>query len=810
MCCPDENLFPLHLVLGDASLDTNAYATDAYRQYFIYSPLFDKGQGQTSEAVFLFERMKLLTQEFTIFSQQLFSDAAITITPSEYQHSMLSKRAIPYYYNVNDAGNELYKAWNYYKTTHGNGANNLSYNADLYSSNDAVINPLQYDIEQYNFFRIEGHIGKNYTDVLNNIVSQVQNFNLPFDVVAIQAGGDITTIADNEPQCSFQDLNSSYNVLRSDLYCLLAKLMCYAAAQTYDPPIIITHIPPVFGNLDTAAEKIKSNTGSKIINKEKLTETTNAFSAVSSFAANQLTDKISVINSNLFINLFIYFKGTFLKQQSCFNNLAANSVGKFYAQHPPAGTYFFASFDATNLSNNFLTIVDLIEEIISTLYFTNLSSVNVSTLSDKMNALQNYLLLLNNVFLQFEENQKLQNFFADFEEHIDLFDEIINNCFIDKFSSLKNEYNTRVTLIKQQMLFTNYYNQHRGMEHKAGVPKGGTFIIVYNAPAANQSTNQNNQTAAGINISAINDLARNMPQMKISNDELTQRLQSSFSDVIARDPGFIDRAISILSPALSAVALPASIADNAVIADFYIPYVCCSDCAPVTFILPQKQDVVFDIQPKIFLFDDAHNYPFITGSPVSPDEFNSTSNPGGLNLLTDNNTLSLHPAMDIQSTLNTTLTYKNTTLNITIIKPDASFTINVTTEATGEPLIAFAAKNTDGTSYQWLVNEKEDVLENKAAPSPIAINVLQQVTDSSQFTIELIITYVLNNDTSSDDKKALLTTDLVRKNMNNGPFELPYIIDDSGGNVKANKPTTPLKAAAKKSATAIKKKNKKP
>lgn len=799
-CCPDENLFPLHLVLGEAANDTNAYIKDAYRQYFIYSPLFDKNYGEVSEAVFLFERMKLLSQLFAI-AQQTTADAAIKITPSQYEHLWLSQRAIPYFYNINESGNELYKLWSYYKTTHGSAAYNLSYNANLYNLNDAVINPLLYDIEFYNFFRIEGHIGKNYNDVLNDLVSQVQNYNLPFDVVAIQAGGDETTVADDEPQCSFQDLNSLYNVLRSDLYCLLAKLMCYVASQTYDPPLIFISIPPILGTLKTEAVNTKFKAESN-----KANAASNVFaSAASSVFVNENANKLSFINSSLFLNLFIYFKGTFLKQQTCFNNIAANSVGKFYAQHPPSGTYFFASFDAANLSNNFLTITDLIEEIISSLYFTSLSSLNVDTLKSKISSLQNYLLQLNNVFLQFEENQKTENLFADFEEHIDLFDEIISSCFGDEFSSLKNEYTNRVTRIKQQMLFTNYYNQHRGMEHKAGVPKGGTFVIVYNAPAPVQTTT-NTQT----NFAALNE-AKTSLQMNISSAELTQRLKSTFSDVITRDPEFINRAISVLSPAFSAVAAQSSIADNAVIADFYLPYQCCSDCAPVTFILPRQEDtVVFDIQPNRFLFDDAHNYPFTSNATVLPADFNSTTNPGGLNLLSDNNKLNLHPAMDIQSTLNTTLTYKNKTINITIVKPDASFTINVTTQVTGEPQIVLAAKNTDATSYQWLVNEKEDVFESKADPSPVALNILQQVTDSNEFTLELIITYDINDDTSADDKKVLLTIALVKKNINKGPFELPYESDAAAAdNLKIKKPGTIVKKTIKKPAVTPKKRNKK-
>ncbi|MEO6949672.1 MAG: hypothetical protein ABI123_08590, partial [Ginsengibacter sp.] len=467
---------------------------------------------------------------------------------------------------------------------------------------------------------------------------------------------------------------------------------------------------------------------------------------------------------------------TFLKNQSCFNSLPDNSVGNYYAGHVPAGTYFYSSFDPANLSLNFLTIVDQVEEIIGTLYFKTLSDINLDDFSSKLSTLQNYLLQLNNVFLQFESTQKKDNYFVDYEEKLNLFNDIIDSCFVDQFSTLSNEYNSRVKLLKQQMLFPNYYKKHRGMEHKAGVPKGGTFIIVYNAPATKQSPNAptvavNNNLSAKVKSSAKFASSANIASStSISEAELKQRIQSSFGDVVAMDPEFLTRAISILSPTMSRMSLSPSIADNAVIADFYLPYLCCSDCAPVNYILPAKEDVLFDIQPNTFLFDDAHNYPFNTNNSVTPEDFDSAANPGGLNLITENNKLNLHPAMDIKSTLVTTLTYKGISIPITIVVPDASFTINVKNDATGQPQIFLAAKNSDATTYEWIVNDKENIFEGKAEPAAVALSDLQRATDANEFKIEFIITYVINENTSSDDKTTSLTSDLIMKHADKGPF----------------------------------------
>lgn len=595
-CCPEENLFPLHLVLGEASENTNAYVQDGYRQYFIYSPLFDKSQGYTSEAVFLFQRMQLMVKEFIALPRGSFANAPIKIMPSGYQFQLLSQRAIPYYYKVNETGNELYKAWSYYKTVHNNAAYNLGYNANQYNQNPAVVNPLLFDIEHYNFFRIEGHIGKNYNEALSNIVSQIQTFNLPFDVVAIQAGGDATTISADTTKCSFQDLNSSFAVIRSRLFCLLGKLMCYAARQTFAPPVILTDVPVgIFNNLD--ALKTAANIFNKSQKSTEVPGTTEENVAFSSSALKgaRLSDTFrSPFLNDLFLQVFkIYFKGTFLREQPCFKTLPENSAGKYYDTHIPSGAYIYSAFDPANLSYNFLSIVDLIEEVISTVYFATLSSFDITSFTQKFSALQDYLNRLNDVFLQFEINQKKDNLFTDFEENMDLFDEVIYSCFSNEFSSLKDEYNSRLAKLKEHFLFSNYLAQHRGMEHKAGVNVGGTFIIVYNPPAPRQQTPPSAVGGSRLrniltaDASIANDTS--VREEKFSTSELKQRLQTSFGDVIANEPEFINRAIEVLQPQLSAIVIPPQFFDYEVIADFFVPYKCCSDCAPVAYVLPEKE-----------------------------------------------------------------------------------------------------------------------------------------------------------------------------------------------------------------------------
>jgi hypothetical protein len=65
-CCPDEDLFPMHLMLGEANVNTTDYARSNYRQYFISSPLFNNQTALLSEVKSLFDRMVSLVKNLFI------------------------------------------------------------------------------------------------------------------------------------------------------------------------------------------------------------------------------------------------------------------------------------------------------------------------------------------------------------------------------------------------------------------------------------------------------------------------------------------------------------------------------------------------------------------------------------------------------------------------------------------------------------------------------------------------------------------------------------------------------------------------
>ena len=77
-----------------------------------------------------------------------------------------------------------------------------------------VANPLKYNIDSYNFFRIEGLHGQRYRDALETINIQKEDNGLAFDTKALGITIDETDTVDlNEYLCDFQDLSSLLEVL---------------------------------------------------------------------------------------------------------------------------------------------------------------------------------------------------------------------------------------------------------------------------------------------------------------------------------------------------------------------------------------------------------------------------------------------------------------------------------------------------------------------------------------------------------------------------------------------------------------------
>ena len=142
----------------------------------------------------------------------------------------MSAKAIPYYYDQ-DGTPPLFELWDPVKTARHRANQNLSYRADEYAPAPPafVTDPLRFDLEPNNFLRIEGHLGKNVQSVLETLLSLKKSHRLPIEVIALRTGAfDENIDVDlSKEECRFQDLETLYETLKSELICFLVKQVQY-------------------------------------------------------------------------------------------------------------------------------------------------------------------------------------------------------------------------------------------------------------------------------------------------------------------------------------------------------------------------------------------------------------------------------------------------------------------------------------------------------------------------------------------------------------------------------------------------------
>lgn len=201
---PDTRRFPKFLMLGlvppvspVGNEPNKGYAlTSPYRSHFTQPPIYNSNQIRFQQVRYLYERLlKLCAKES--FCLLPFYNTPLKITPSQDRSVPLSKQAIPYYLNYPN----LYKYWNYDAYRKGRSDRHPAYFYPKQDSPDQphVFQDLIYRLDAYNFYRIEGHIGKANDDALKRIQDYKQRYNLPFDVITLKLGS----------QASLQDLNIS-------------------------------------------------------------------------------------------------------------------------------------------------------------------------------------------------------------------------------------------------------------------------------------------------------------------------------------------------------------------------------------------------------------------------------------------------------------------------------------------------------------------------------------------------------------------------------------------------------------------------
>jgi len=601
LCTPPEALFPRHLFLGTTD-NADEVSKSFYRNYFIPSPIHTVCSDKYNDFLGLFSRLERLISNLKIpvpsVSGTASADANIRIIPSLIGSYALGKRAIPFYYTPDEAGRSLLKVWDPVKTSKGKERQILSYNPSYNTQDDFVRNPLLYDLEPYNFFRIEGHIGKKYYSALASIQAVVKKHRLPFNVIAVSVDSLPGNVDQTLYACHFNDLEAVYDELRAALLCRLCRIL----ACIYKLPRQSAEITEKVKLIKSNLELIKGCKDVLFYNQETF-----------GYAYEQLHPTLIKAKDSGFEIIEA------LDKENLFKMMEAEK----------AGVAVIAA-NMTNLSDPSLAI--FFTKLI--ILLTKLSESLTEQLSSFDYNLMNSIVKKINTLLQQaprSDNTVLKDIFASNQCLSDL----LNLCDVASFRSVYSEYIRRTGELKKMQSLKQFSTSHPGLRHKGGVPEGGTFVMVYRnievsaaAPAFEKDMMLGDFIVSEAAVSAVKAAAKEKAVSSAAKTKFTAKklalLKTQNSMMKAK--GMSDQEIEeILGISISDLQEAVGVADDktswlgngTVIADFYLPYQSNSDCPPVQYVVnipPPK--ITFSLEKTNYCNADTSEYIFTT-NPIA-------------------------------------------------------------------------------------------------------------------------------------------------------------------------------------------------
>jgi PKD repeat protein len=582
-CCPDIHAFPKHLLLG--SLDETESPVKHFRHRFYKSPALTCGTGKIEQCRNLFLR---LVQMVTGFGEK---PGEIKITPSK-KMVVLGERAVPFYYDVNL---KLLKYWDYFKMEKNAQDTNLSYHRENLANLPHIQNPLRYNIDGFDFYRIEGHQGKDYRTALEELLKQKEQFGLAFDVKALSVNLNAENLNIDDYECEFEDLKMLLNAWTAEQECILAQVSAFFSgfslvnpgANVKDP--VLTHRvkASAFKTGDAAfSSRLKTNFGS--LTKGK-TFAAYEGSTKDILGGQTLTFKNTVIPDNLttekdalgsvLIKAYEETKGgsvndVIAKSKDLVEAQLSNEV---WAEQPEMKAFVIdQSIELLAWSN------ELVLKMPGRIQDFSVNQVGIYKVT--LEELCARVKLMKNRYQNIELSQSLKLFM----------DLLINQlslvcCSGKKLEILFEEINKRKESILLRLQLAKFIEKHPGLEHKAGVQPGGTFVLVYlnkmqTAPVRDvnpaMSDVADNLVVAGAKSSSVRETSKRISELEKYTEFLKK--ENLAKDELSRVEALITEERSRLFGRLVAEA---DIPNNTVVADFSLPYLCCSDCAPVNFII---------------------------------------------------------------------------------------------------------------------------------------------------------------------------------------------------------------------------------
>ncbi len=843
-CLPDINAFPKHLMLAELS----NVADPICRHAFYPSPIITQNDERILQARSQFRRINEMIRSFEIDGKSVDE---IKATPSLDQPRPFGEACIPYYHNQSA---DLRLFWDFDRTKKGRQNRILSYNSPEYNNTPSVTTPLQYNIDPYDFFRIEGHIGRDYREVMEEMINYKKENGLSFDIVALKVGDGNASINIEDYDCQFEDFNAVFEAWKAEQNCLNAAISSFFSGFNLTQPgrhnnyvALVTEAGfttagPIAGFElgGTSGVRELGIGGGFGIGTSGVEVRGLGFEL-------PLEQQISDSKSSALARYYLGndFNTTYFRDTTVVDNLTVaegtlgNDVRDILVQDDLISAAdikegiqdIIGDITIGDLWNNDLRSItvnypiDLIAKLTQvtrkmpkTIYDIDNSKIAElsKAIDDLCQAAEQVKRSASAIFKKESwQEQGYENQYIYFLNQM-----TINCCAAEKLEVLFEEIQVRKQKILDLISFPNYADKHPGVEHKAGVTKGGTFIIVY----ADKKTETPPTVSPGLvrpgifntrpglfDIASIGTVDRlridspsieglfrsgpapgaagkskeivtGLPPEKLgSSKDFVEHLAANHDRLdVDKEIGNFLKAndLSVTSPIGNLIRGDLSdllsirfrkqelnVAANTVIADFCLPYLCCSDCPPIAFMLP-KQKVSLRL-PVLFACrsDDANPIPF----EVVPADGVVTADQTGEGLVTETNgRYFFNPAAVPDSLLDQEITFRvdDQVTDAKIIvykKPQPAFSIGERQRFKNDTLeqVAFVngtpVESDDNFTWEWdfgdgtLSNERTD-------RNPVHMYDLTKLREKEQE--ELTVRLTVTNGRCVHDIEETITFDL--------------------------------------------------
>lgn len=670
-CCSSETSFPKHLLLGEL-FPSKEYLT--CRHSFYPSRIIPHANERLVEINNLLDKIYYMAREYSVEPVEL-----IKITPSKQAIHKLSERAIPYYYRTT---NNLLEFWDYQKTKQFIPDRNLGYQSSNLSGDDAIQNPLDYCMDPNDFYRIEGHLGMDFFEALKAINTIKAEKGLAFDVKVLSINETLESIDESKYQCHFEDLNTILLAFLKEQECLYKDITdFFSAFSTKEPGTnkrykiqvetegtterVITEaeveVPietaPITrttrsGTRDLGINEIESrNFGTRsfgigglesksfgTVGFDKQTFGTRTFGTKSTERIIPLKyEPLEVVEQNIY------------KEEGAIGIIIKDVIDKNPDRE--ASTLIREIEDQVKLIEEIKELDEDVKAVAITfpyelVVYSRTASRLIPTTMGELNEVRldqfnqsgkelceivdRYQKAMTKALYGKDTAYKRQGFESRLELLLNQL--AINCCAAEKIKVLMDDIKKRKLDILLQKTLASFVKKHPGLEHKAGVRPGGTFVMVYmgnnEEPVLTEKGFRRedilrdlNLTTGGANI-FTRESKVNLEKIPVRGRTvpIKERVVAEGRNPIGtRNFGltiekgsigkFTERELGLL---LGGVRNPsANIPQNTVVADFSLPYLCCSDCAPINFIIPaqpvslrlSKAHICLDKETKPLLFE---------------------------------------------------------------------------------------------------------------------------------------------------------------------------------------------------------------